>query len=48
MQGLKVNNLLNTTLEEAMELYKMGMILVIRDGKIKGMSRELKALDDVA
>lgn len=39
--NIKLNNLKNITIEEAQEVYKtMNISFIIRDGKIKGMSKK--------
>lgn len=43
---MKVKNILKTTIEEALELYNNGMVIIIRDGKIKGFTLEPKSLEN--
>lgn len=40
---MKIKDIMNITLEEAMETYKnLGIALIIRDGKIKGFIKDIK------
>lgn len=42
-EKILMKNIKNTTLEEAMEVYKtMGVSFIIRDGQLKGMCKENK------